>query len=227
MKLISKDKLVMKQGRIVEVETNEIIGVPNEVHLLAAKLETAIQQADYLDQQAPFSPVPTLDGFKRKSIKDKGKWRIEPKPTPVHDQLAEQAEAFMDEADDMQRAGDLQHAVDGYAPLLEWLDAEEVPVAQHYNINVIDTPVLGDLLDLTSEQVIAHLERLVDGGVHIDLEDGDMGPRTKSMFWDKFDEWSKNHKAQPKVVCSGGDPMTRFAGAGMNHITGHWADKED
>lgn len=152
MKLIKKSDCVFKNGYIFKADGSEVVSPESAVVLQLIKLETGVQQADYLRSQDPFSPGPTLDGWKRKSIRD-GKWKIDAPETPVHDARVKEAEAFMDEADELAKHHDVQKALDMFGDLLDWVDADEFVAFD--GPMVIDTPVLGNPLELETEDVVA------------------------------------------------------------------------
>ena len=152
MKMYKKSELTLVNGMLVDKDMN-VIGVdPNIVHEANA-LEILAQKTDYLMAQPPASPMPTLDGFERKSSKDTGvKFNT---TTPLMDAKAQETMALMDELDDVALADKANAMLDNFKHLIEF--AKNDYVVSEDGIfsctRAFDMPTLGSILELTVEDI--------------------------------------------------------------------------
>ena len=137
--------LVTADGTIV-VPDPKVVEQANE-------LETLIQEAVYLMKQPDAAPAPSLSGFERKSVfKVKGYFIAE---TPTLDKKANEAMALMDELDDANRAADINNHIQHFADLVRFAGADRIVCFEDNACsNRFDTPVLGDPLKLSVNDVI-------------------------------------------------------------------------
>ena len=152
MKMYEKSELTLVNGRLVDKDKNVIAVNPNIVHE-ANNLETRAQKTDYLLAQPAATPMPTLDGFKRKSSKDTGvKFNT---TTPLMDAKMQETMDLMDELDDMALADKANAMLDDFKHLIEF--AQNDYVVSEDGIfgctNAFDMPTLGSVLELTVDDI--------------------------------------------------------------------------
>lgn len=152
MKMYKKSELTLVNGMFVDKDMNVIRVNPNIVHE-ANDLETLAQKTDYLMAQPPASPMPTLDGFERKSSKDTGvKFNT---TTPLMDAKMQETMDLMDELDDMALADKANAMLDDFKHLIEF--AQNDYVVSEDGIfgctNAFDMPTLGSVLELTVDDI--------------------------------------------------------------------------
>lgn len=155
-KLIKKSKCKFEAGQIVK--GSELIGIPWNVHSQLMLLETMVQQHDYIAAQPKYQPAPTLDGFELKSALKPGRPYFDKPDTPTVDKRTEEALAYMAEVDQVNEAEYLNKWIDRFGALIDWLAADKF--VEGDCTEKIDTPVLGNPLELTPDEVaaiIAHI----------------------------------------------------------------------
>lgn len=150
MKLIDKKKLSFSNG--VVSMGDEVVSIdPKIVNILNA-METAIQMRTYLNAQPKATPMPSLEGFKRERI---GKtWELEDPETPELDAKVERAKKLcveMDAVTDVKKANKLLEKI---SPLMDFADSDKVMVSLDYNGLIIDTPSIGNPLELTTDEIL-------------------------------------------------------------------------
>lgn len=158
IKIIKKSKCRMQSGYICK--KNKVIGMPKDVVLQANMLEEMAQQWGYLKRQPNYVPAPSLDGFVRESIDDDCPlpYRKEP-DTPTMDARVAESMAFMDEVDTVENKVQTNILIDKFAELIYWCDSDYFMCGDCFER--IDTPYLGNILELTGNTIAILLERMV------------------------------------------------------------------
>lgn len=151
MKVYNKSDLTLNHGLLVSKDGDIILPDYRIVHQ-ANKLETLLQRTAYLVGQPKATPMPSLDGFKRRSIDDNESRKFDVS-TPVMDAQAEEAAKLMDELDDVATAGKANAMLDDYKQFLDFVDQDFV-VDCGDQLYKFDTPVLGNVLELSETDVI-------------------------------------------------------------------------
>lgn len=155
MKMYEKSGLSLIDGVLVAADGTIVVPDPKVVNQ-ANELETQVQEAAYLMKQHNAAPVPSLSGFERKSVFEV-KERFTAK-TPTLDKKAYEAMALMDELDDVNRTTDINNHIQHFADLVRFADADRIMCFEDSAcFNRFDTPVLGDPLKLSVEDVIDHI----------------------------------------------------------------------
>ena len=154
MKLYKKSDLSLINGMLVSTETNDIIMPDINVVKQANALETIAQKAKYLAAQPEATPMPSLKGFERKSIKDDliGGVKFEAK-TPGLDFKAAEAMALMSELDDVETTNKANAMLDKFTELLAFVKNDFV-IDFGGGTPVFDTPTLGSILELTQQDIV-------------------------------------------------------------------------
>lgn len=169
MKLYEKSSLSLFDGMFVAAD-GTIVVPDSKVMNQANELETLIQEAVYLMNQPDAAPAPSLSGFERKSVfKVKEHFVAE---TPTLDKKADEAITLMDELDDATRVIDINNHIQHFADLVRFAGADRIVCFEdNAYYNRFDTPVLGDPLKLTVNDVIDKIA-FIHGVVAAD-EDGE------------------------------------------------------
>ncbi len=155
MKMYKKSDLSLIDGMLVSVETGDIIVPDIRVVKQANTLETIAQKARYLAAQPEATPMPSLDGFKRESIKDEliEDVKFEAK-TPALNFEAAKAMALMDELDDVETTNKANAMLDKFTELLAFAKNDFVIDCGGSDVIPFDTPTLGSILKLTQQDIV-------------------------------------------------------------------------
>lgn len=151
MKMYKKSDLNLTNGLLVSKD-GDIVLPDIRIVDQANRLETMAQQSAYLMAQPEAMPMPSLDGFKRVSIKDNDGVKFTA-TTPLMDQKAKEAMAIMDELDDMATVEQANNMLHEFAALLEFVGNDFV-VDCGNELYCFDTPVIGSVLDLTKDDIV-------------------------------------------------------------------------
>lgn len=151
MKMYKKSDLTLNHGLLVSKDGDIILPSISIVDQ-ANRLETLAQQSAYLMTQPEATPMPSLDGFKRVSIKDNDGVKFTA-TTPLMDQKAEEAMAIMDELDDVATVNQANNMLHEFAALLEFAGNDFV-VDCGNELYCFDTPMIGSVLDLTKDDIV-------------------------------------------------------------------------
>lgn len=151
MKMYKKSDLHLVNGLLV-TESGDIVMTDVCVIDQANELETLAQQADYLAMQPAATPMPSLDGFERKSIKDNDV--VFYASTPILDDKAAEAMGIMDELDDIANVERANEMVKKFGALIKFAKDDFVIDCTHDYVAQFDTPTLGSVLDLTVERIV-------------------------------------------------------------------------
>lgn len=155
MKMYKKSDLTINNGLLVSKDGDIVLPDINIV-TQANELETVLQQSEYIAAQPEATPMPSLDGFKRISIKDsKVKFTT---ATPLLDSKQAEAMAIMDELDDVMLADKANEMLSMYGELIDFVDSDFV-VDCGDQLYRFDTPLLGSVLELTKEDVVDVIAR--------------------------------------------------------------------
>lgn len=157
-KLISKKQMIYENGRFYHKDLE--VHIEGAVAAQLNKLELMVQQFEYLEEQAPYSAGPSLAGFERKTAIGTNRPYVEVPETPTLDKRAEEAKAFMEEIDAASDAKEINRQIDAFGELIDWCSKVKVPTYDGTYSPIVDTPVLGDPLDLKAETVVEWLTKL-------------------------------------------------------------------
>ena len=151
MKMYKKSDLTLNNGLLVSKD-GDIILPDIRIVDQANKLETLAQQSAYLMTQPEATPMPSLDGFKRVSIKDNDGVKFTA-TTPLMDKKVEEAMAIMDELDDLATVKQANNMLHEFNALLEFVGNDFV-VDCGSELYCFDTPMIGSVLDLTKDDIV-------------------------------------------------------------------------
>lgn len=150
MKLINKSELSFDKGVITMGD--DVVSIDSKVVNILNTMETAIQMRVYLNKQPEAAPMPSLEGFKRERI---GKtWELEDPETPELDAKVEQAKKLCEEMDAVMDVKKANEVLKKISPLLDFADSDKVMVSTDYDGDIIDTPFIGNPLELTPKKIL-------------------------------------------------------------------------
>lgn len=154
MKMYKKSELSIVNGMIVS-KKGDIIMPNRNVFYQANDLETVAQKVAYLAGQPSATPMPNLDGFERKSIKDNGVKFVA--STPVLDDKIEEAESLMEELDNVANIKKANDMIDDFSALIQFAkDDFVIDTEDHCSpCRCFDMPTLGSILELTVDDITA------------------------------------------------------------------------
>lgn len=160
MKLYKKSDLTLDASGLLVSKDGDIILPDIRIVDQANELDTMIQQHEYLAAQPEATPMPSLDGFQRMSIKDKSRGWFEVK-TPLLDAEFDKAMAIMDEIDGQVKASAANQMLDKFAALIEFVDSDSV-IDCGDQLYCFDTPMIGSVLELTKEEILEIIAVIAD-----------------------------------------------------------------
>ena len=157
MKIYKKSDCAIIDGQIT-IE-NEILPLSPDVYSMLHLMDEQVQKAKFLEKQPKAQAVPTLIGFKKKSsfslpFIDKPK-------TPASDKQVKQAMAIMAEADELEKVGNVNALILKLQPLFDWVESEYVTDGYPAHSR-IDTPEIGNPLELTSEKLVEYCKLIAE-----------------------------------------------------------------
>lgn len=179
MKVYKKSDLTINHGLLVSKDGDIVIpdiAIVNQ----ANRLETMLQEAMYLNDQPKAQPMPSLNGFERKSIKDSMRQKFEA-DTPIMDAKQKEALALMDEIDDVTTVNQANELMTQLDRLVEFVGQDFV-IDCGNELYCFDTPIIGNVLDLTIDDVskaVAYVCGMVE-------ENEAAGP--KHLYADELDD---------------------------------------
>ena len=163
-KLIKKKDCKLKNCQIVKGD--KLIGIPRIVWMQLNKLDLMSQQYMYLIQQPAYQPGPSLKGFVRKSALDKKMPYLDMPDTPVSDARVEEALKFMREADACANVAEANDMLDRFKDIVIWCDSKKF--VEGDCTAPIDTPALGNPLNIKGEDIAGLLHMLASSPIVIE-----------------------------------------------------------
>jgi hypothetical protein len=159
-KIVNKDQVQLIDGYFVH--DGEIVSLPWAVCRQAQELDLMVQEFRYIKAQPAYSPEPSLEGFKRKSmLSELPKIDIHKIPTPTIDEAIVTSMKFMDEIDLFNDAKKVNETIERFGELVRFCDSDHVVIAQCGDVRV-DTPILGNLLELSMDDVMGFISEICE-----------------------------------------------------------------
>lgn len=152
MRIHKKSDLKLVDGLLV-TKKGEVVTPDPRIVRQANDLETLYQKAEYLAAQPSATPMPSLEGFERKSDADTSALHFSAL-TPKLDEKAAEALALMEEVDSLTTVEQANQMVDRFAELIRFADSDTVIDCESDHVDAFDTPCLGPILELTHEDVV-------------------------------------------------------------------------
>jgi len=174
IKLINKNELVFRNGYFYC--DNERVAIDGIVVNQFNEFEEIIQKYNYLEKQGDYHSMPTLDGFEREHISPI-EINVEA-PTPVLDMEIAKTKAMLSEIDGQSMAEEITRVANHYKEMLYWIGSETIDVRDNnfFDEFRVDTPLLGDPLELTKDVIMEYITHMVTDGQAVAIEkkeDGD------------------------------------------------------
>lgn len=158
MKMYSKKDLTIVDGYMLDSD-GTVVQPVGDVIREACVLDTKLQKHNYLAAQPKAQAAPSLDGFKRKSIVEEV--TID-SSTPLLDEKAAEAVAVMDEIDEFNKTADANHMLNWFSDLVRFVNSDKVVCSEIDEPILIDTPVLGNILELGIDDLVGLIAYLCD-----------------------------------------------------------------
>lgn len=159
MKMYDKKDLTIVDGYMLDSD-GTIVQPVGDVIREACVLDTKLQKHAYLAAQPKAQTEPSLEGFKRKSIIEDV---VISSDTPLLDEKAAEALAVMDEIDGFNKTSKANHMLNMFSDLVRFVNSDKV-VCSELEVEpiLIDTPVLGNILELDTEDLVNLIASLCD-----------------------------------------------------------------
>lgn len=157
MKIYKKSDCTIIDGQIT-IE-NEVLPLSPVVFSLLHLMDEQVQKAKFLKKQPEAQAAPTLTGFKKKSSYSLP--FLNRPNTPASDKQVKQAMAIMAETDELEKVGNINALILELQPLFDWVESEYVTDGNPAHPR-IDTPEIGNPLELTSEKLVKYCKLIAE-----------------------------------------------------------------
>lgn len=168
MKTYKKSKLSYVNGMLV-TKKGKVVYPGSDVVRQANELEKMMQEYEYLKAQPEFQPKPSLEGFKRVHERENlGKFHT---LTPTLDSEVKKTLALLrelDEKNDMDKAND---EMAKHKELIDFLNSDVVVGLEADDIELFDTPTLGDVLTWDENMVARCIAKILGYEKHSEPAD--------------------------------------------------------
>lgn len=154
-KMYSKSQLAFINGYVVD-DDNNVVCLPDKVAEQLNELEEIFQKAEYLKAQDPATPMPSLDGFKRKSIRKT--IEIEAS-TPTIDAKVAESMQIRDELRKLNNADTMNKTIGKYQEIFNFVQSDTF--VEGDKAVFIDTPTLGNPLNFNVDYLLDKLAEYV------------------------------------------------------------------
>lgn len=152
MKLIDKKELKQANGYLVDNESNVWV-IPGDVIFQYNRLDRLVQKSRWLAAQPKPVPMADPDEFVPESEVNVS---VEvDAETPCMDAKLREAAELMKEIERSNRKEELDDMVQEYQRLINFVDSDKALVTDGGTLMQIDAPVLGSILDITVDKVLA------------------------------------------------------------------------
>ena len=154
-KMYSKDQVTFSNGYVID-ENSNVVCLPDKVAEQLNELEEIFQKAEYLKTQDPASPMPSLDGFKRKSINKT--IEIEAS-TPTIDAKVAESMQIRDELRKLDNAETMNKIIGEYQEVFNFVQNDTF--VEGGKVVLIDTPTLGSPMNIKVDYLLDKLAEYV------------------------------------------------------------------
>ena len=154
-KMYSKDQVTFSNGYVID-ENSNVICLPDKVAEQLNELEEIFQKAEYLKAQDPATPMPSLDGFKRKSIRKT--IEIEAS-TPTIDAKVAESMQIRDELRKVDNAETMNKIIGEYQEVFNFVQNDTF--VEGSKVVLIDTPTLGSPMNIKVDYLLDKLAEYV------------------------------------------------------------------
>lgn len=152
-KMYKKSDLKFENGYVL-TKDDEVVALPPKVAEQFNDMETLLQQQAYLAEQGEAKPMPTLDGFERKSMIEHAFVTVETKHL---DAEIERCEGLLHDIRQSDKACQVNAVLAEYDELMVFMHAEKF--VEGDKVVQIDTPTIGDPLAASAEEIISLLAK--------------------------------------------------------------------
>ena len=155
-KMYSKIDLTFSNGYVIDDDHN-VVCLPDKVAEQLNELEEIFQKAEYLKAQDPASPMPSLDGFERESIRQTV---VIEASTPTLDAKVEEGMKIRDELRKMSNADTMNETIFKYQEVFHFV--QDDTFVEGDKAVFIDTPKLGNPLNIKVHDLLDKLVEYVN-----------------------------------------------------------------
>lgn len=147
-KMYKKSDLKFDNGYVL-TQDDEVVALPPKVAEQLNEIETEIQKQQYLKDQPEAQPMPSLDGFQRKSIVKHAHITVETKHL---DREVRRCEGVLKDLRNMAEAEEANQKLAKYDEAICFLHGDKF--VEGTEVVMIDTPTIGNPLTATANDVI-------------------------------------------------------------------------
>lgn len=149
MKRFKKSDIKFDDGWLV-TKDDEVISLPFEIARQFDMIDEALQMADYLASQSPARPVPSLDGFERKTLShERTKFTCD---TPALDTAEATAKAMFQDIKNQQHVDDANYLCKKFKKLIDFCASDYIFEQNSYPERY-DWFTWGNPLEVTADDV--------------------------------------------------------------------------
>lgn len=155
-KMYSKSNLKFENGYVLTYD-DEVVALPDKVAQQINEIETIMQKQKYLADQPKATPVPSLDGFERKSIIDLPEVKIS---TPTFDELEEKKKKLLDELRNEMSAAAVNKIIQRFPEAFSFFKKDKF--VEGSEVVLIDTPTIGNILTVDADTLMQEIAEQAD-----------------------------------------------------------------
>ena len=155
-KMYNKSQVTFSNGYVIDDDSN-VVCLPDKVAEQLNELEEIFQKAEYLKAQDPASPMPSLDGFERESIRQTVTVEAS---TPTLDAKVEEGMKIRNELRKMNNADTMNEFIFKYQEVFHFV--QDDTFVEGDKAVFIDTPKLGNPLDIKVDDLLDKLVEYVN-----------------------------------------------------------------
>lgn len=156
MKRIKKCEIKFDDGYLV-TKADEVVCLPYEIRQQFDMLDEASQMIEYLEAQPQAQPAPNLDGFKRKTLRQKHEIKLD---TPMLDKAVAEAKTMLSEIKDQKLVDDANYLCEKFEKLIDFCESEYIFEGNSYPERY-DWPTWGNPLEVSADDVVDLIVALV------------------------------------------------------------------
>ena len=155
-KMYSKSDLKFEDGYVLTYD-DEVVALPDKVAQQINEIETIMQKQKYLADQPKATPVPSLDGFERKSIIDLPEVKVS---TPTLDELEEKKKKILGEIRNEMSADAVNKIIQRFPEAFSFFKKDKF--VEGSEVVLIDTPTIGNILTVDADALVQEIAKRAD-----------------------------------------------------------------
>lgn len=155
-KMYSKSDLKFEDGYVLTYD-DEVVALPDKVAQQINEIETILQKQMYLAGQPKATPVPSLDGFERKSIVDLPEVKVS---TPALDELEEMKRKVLDDVRNEMSAAAVNKIIQRFPEAFSFFKKDKF--VEGSEVVMIDAPTLNNVLTVDADALVSIIAERAD-----------------------------------------------------------------